>query len=604
MHRRFWLRPPQPKHAWMALSGLILALLGADLAGVAGGQVITEFDIPTANRLPGSIAAGPDGNLWFVEAEGSQIGRITPTGAIVEFPLPSTFYPGLVDITAGPDGNLWFPDGSSYDGAIGRLTTSGLFTSFPIPTPNAHPEGIAVGPDGNLWFTERDKNQIGRITTAGVVTEFEIPTANGEARGIAAGPDGNLWFTEYDANKIGRITTAGVITEFAIPTADSSPWKIAAGPDGNLWFTETGSDTIGQITTAGVVTEFAMYAYTPLYIVAGPDGNLWFTVCCSYRIGRITTDGVVTLFDTPMGAQTRGIAAGPDGNIWFTEDYGNRIGRITIASAGSCVAGPFTHCLNANRFKVEVSWSVPSQGRSGLGIAAPLTSDTGYFWFFNSDNVELVIKVLDGRTYNGYYWVFYGALSNVQYTITVTDTVTGAVKTYENPAGTMASVADTSAFTPPAASSDSPETASEQEIDTRSAEELYGLYAAMTDCPTRPKAAAADPCTPGGTTLCLDQSRFQVSVDWEVPSQGRSGHGMAVPITSDTGYFWFFNSDNVELVIKALDGRTYNGHYWVFYGALSNVHYTITVTDTQTGLVKTYDNPSGTLASVADTTAF
>jgi hypothetical protein len=115
---------------------------------------------------------------------------------------------------------------------------------------------------------------------------------------------------------------------------------------------------------------------------------------------------------------------------------------------------------------------------------------------------------------------------------------------------------------------------------------------------------AAAACTPGGTTLCLNQSRFQVTVDWEVPSQGHSGHGTAAPVTSDTGYFWFFSSANVELVIKILDAHGVNGHFWVFYGALSNVQYTMTVTDTETGAVKTYTNPSGTLASVADTSAF
>ena len=57
-------------------------------------------------------------------------------------------------------------------------------------------------------------------------------------------------------------------------------------------------------------------------------------------------------------------------------------------------------------------------------------------------------------------------------------------------------------------------------------------------------------------------------------------------------------------MIKVLDGRALNNHFWVFYGALSNVQYTIHVTDTATGTTKTYTNPSGTLASVADTQAF
>ncbi|HEX7184751.1 MAG TPA: hypothetical protein VF756_29655, partial [Thermoanaerobaculia bacterium] len=78
----------------------------------------------------------------------------------------------------------------------------------------------------------------------------------------------------------------------------------------------------------------------------------------------------------------------------------------------------------------------------------------------------------------------------------------------------------------------------------------------------------------------------------------------AVGLTADTGYFWFFDDANVELVTKVLDGRAGNGKYWFFYGALSNVEYTVTVTDTQTGRIKTYTNPRGRFASVGDTQAF
>lgn len=70
------------------------------------------------------------------------------------------------------------------------------------------------------------------------------------------------------------------------------------------------------------------------------------------------------------------------------------------------------------------------------------------FWFFGSENVELVVKILDGTAVNDHFWVFYGALSNVEYELTVTDTATGEVNVYTNPAGRFASVADTGAFEP------------------------------------------------------------------------------------------------------------------------------------------------------------
>lgn len=112
-------------------------------------------------------------------------------------------------------------------------------------------------------------------------------------------------------------------------------------------------------------------------------------------------------------------------------------------------------------------------------------------------------------------------------------------------------------------------------------------------------------CTPGGPNLCLTGNRFRVQVNWRNPYDGGStGVGTSVPFTSDTGCFWFFTSSNLELILKILDGRASNGKFWVFYGALSDVEYTITITDTQTGLVRQYYNPPRNLASVADINAF
>ena len=110
-------------------------------------------------------------------------------------------------------------------------------------------------------------------------------------------------------------------------------------------------------------------------------------------------------------------------------------------------------------------------------------------------------------------------------------------------------------------------------------------------------------CQPSPTTLCLNGGRFKVEVSWRDFS-GNTGAGQAVALTGDTGTFWFFNPENVEVVLKVLDGVGVNGHHWVFYGALSSVEYALTVTDTQTGLARRYFNPPGLLASVGDTQGF
>jgi virginiamycin B lyase len=121
-------------------------------------QTVTEFSIPPSNNSPFSITVGPDGNVWFTEVRingtGSGIGRITPGGAITDFPGPGS--PG--GITAGPDGALWFTEIGGNN--IGRMTTAGMITKeFAIPTAGAAAHRITTGPDGNLWFAEAGQRQ-------------------------------------------------------------------------------------------------------------------------------------------------------------------------------------------------------------------------------------------------------------------------------------------------------------------------------------------------------------------------------------------------------------------------------------------------------------
>jgi len=148
-----------------------------------------------------------------------------------------------------------------------------------------------------------------------------------------------------------------------------------------------------------------------------------------------------------------------------------------------------------------------------------------------------------------------------------------------------------------------------QIVATLSATGTYSIVATSFDEGPTPGAyslalacAAAPACSTTADRLCLND-RFLITTVWKDFS-GNTGTGKAVQLTPDTGTFWFFNAENLELMIKALDGRPVNGRWWIFYGALSNVEYTITVVDTVTGATKTYTNPSGTFASQGDTNAF
>ncbi len=101
---------------------------------------------------------------------------------------------------------------------------------------------------------------------------------------------------------------------------------------------------------------------------------------------------------------------------------------------------------SADRFRVTVLWQ-DQQDNVGTGEPVVLTSDTGYFWFFDVANVEIVVKVLDGCGVNGNFWVFAAGLTDVAVELTVEDTISGEVRTYFNDVGTpFQPVQDTSAF--------------------------------------------------------------------------------------------------------------------------------------------------------------
>jgi CSLREA domain-containing protein len=119
------------------------------------------------------------------------------------------------------------------------------------------------------------------------------------------------------------------------------------------------------------------------------------------------------------------------------------IGAFEVTSA--CVAGGSTVCLNNGRFKVTATWR---RGLTAQGVT--LSNESGYFYFSSPGNVELTVKILNTCAANGYHRFFAGGMTNLRVDITVTDTKTGATKTYVNPAGQpFRTVIDPSAFACP-----------------------------------------------------------------------------------------------------------------------------------------------------------
>jgi plastocyanin len=118
------------------------------------------------------------------------------------------------------------------------------------------------------------------------------------------------------------------------------------------------------------------------------------------------------------------------------------------AESGPCIEDAETLCLTGGRFRVTVDFRPPGEAVPRPAQRIELTDDSGLFWFFQETNVEMLIKTLDACVdpFNR-FWVFFAATTNVEFTVTVTDTERNQTRRYSNQQGQAAlPVQDTNAF--------------------------------------------------------------------------------------------------------------------------------------------------------------
>ncbi|MEM9406694.1 MAG: hypothetical protein AAGA81_11710, partial [Acidobacteriota bacterium] len=306
--------------------------------------------------------------------------------------------------------------------------------------------------------------------------------------------------------------------------------------------------------------------------------------------GSTPVDADVSIADrdqTTVVFEREGPDGEPDGVFSITLE--------PLPAGEPCVESADTSCLNQGRFSVDARWQ-DFDLENGDGQAEVLTDDTSYFWFFDPANVEVVVKVLDACAVNGHYWVFAAGLTDTEVNLRIDDSASGETLTIFNPLGRgFQPVLDTRAFETCEVATPRPDASRQAALD-RIAAEIEGLSAALG-------AAAQANCAADEEQMCLNGGRFGASIDWST-NQGTAGRGQQVTLTTDTGYFWFFEPDNVEVVVKVLDACAINGKYWVFAAGLTDVETDLQVVDSVTGAARSYTNDEGDAFSVVLDTGF
>lgn len=613
-----------------------------------------------ASKMAASIDRLEPGVRFGVRVDAhSPSGGLTP-GAVVEFELPAPEIAAApFDVAAEPTGPnsvrvTWTSEPDGEDGFLveARMARgAGWSGEFLFPAGSRSGEVRGLVPGGRYFFRvapyagsldglDRDGLAFSHWAAAGPGSIGIGPRAPSDLR-FDAGPARLRWRDNSD-DELGF--------EIQYRAADSEPDRayldqLALHSWERVALVDTGVDTfdLGH-TTSSRRGRYRVFAYNAdgfsessnsvgagvpgiqglahlRALPAGPGVRLdWAGDWTKEEAGRISVEqrsqgaGWFEVATSPAAAGTlelnrplgvpytfRLAAVMPDGSRRFSEEASAMAGT----TSGPCRDTERFLCLR-NRFEVQVNWTDPDDiSGFGRGVATPvdLSDESGLFWFFDQDNVELVVKVLDGRTFNGNYWVFFGALTDVEYWVTVRDTMGGGQRTYHNGPKEMCGQRDIFAF--------SETTAVRAALAGRLAPpraapgvDLLAMEAAQLDAAEVGEAVGN--CAPGAERLCLLDGRFAVEVRFVDPSldsgAGSEAAGQVLPAltTRNSGFFWFFSDTNLELVTKILDGRAVNGRFWFLYGGLSDVAYTTTVTDMVTGSVATYINEAGSFCGGID----
>jgi photosystem II stability/assembly factor-like uncharacterized protein len=281
-----------------------------------------------------------------------------------------------------------------------------------------------------------------------------------------------------------------------------------------------------------------------------------------------TTDGARTwqAFSDGLAPQaTEALVVSPDGRRLYAGTIGGGVFELDLevrVASSPCSPSPSRLCLVGGRYAVDLIATLPGSSAWTPGAARPLGDRSGYFGLpfatNDPDLPEVVVKMLaEGELGSAAAPVFYSSLTTLPYYLTVTDTLTGERRSYASTPGS-----------PLCGGVDIPTEASGTSASPRAA----------------PKAGAA--------ALSLLGGRFSVALDAHRPGSNAVVHG-AVIASGDQ--FGFFSLPEVtgdfqfpEIVVKMLDGRPVNGNFWFFQTGLTSLDYTLTVTDSTTGAVRTY----------------
>ena len=294
-------------------------------------------------------------------------------------------------------------------------------------------------------------------------------------------------------------------------------------------------------------------AYDDKMIVQTPNGELEIGIDYTFD-GMSFSQLEGTILNATPGTEVVLEATKPQKNgtntsgSTFLSHYANgstggnaKISSNIVSDVGwpRAITGGDPAFLNNGRFRVDMQYHTQN-GDAGTMAWRDITDQTKYWFFDSPDNVEVVMKILDGGKINGNYWVFLTGLTDQAVDITVTDTTTGQQKTYSNPLKqAFQPVADINAFASNTTKNQTNITQQSWFNDLDAHSQIRTLQT-LVEQPTTTKATG---------DLTLHNGLYTPHVTFKTQN-GENGTMILEKLTDQTFYGHYGNPENIELVQK------------------------------------------------------
>jgi hypothetical protein len=330
--------------------------------------------------------------LWFTEFDGNRIGRITADGTVSEFAVP-TFNSAPGSLAAGPDGNIWFTEENGNK--IGRMSPAGtMLDEFPIPTPLSGPGAITAGPDQALWFTERKTDRIGRVELPTIAASTTL-TYTGATSGDF-NDEVTVSATLVDSSVTPAVPLPGQSVSFSLNGTDTCTGATDASGSGSCTLTpseQSGTYTLvatfagaGALPSSSAPTSFVVSAEESAIASASPgffaNGLTAPLAAALMEDGKEPIPGRNVALSLGSGAseQTCSAATAADGSARCTIDPVNQAlgpGQVSASFGGDGFYLPASTSASALVFAYAAGGTfVLGDGSAAFGSSETFWADT------------------------------------------------------------------------------------------------------------------------------------------------------------------------------------------------------------------------------------